>query len=153
MMLFGVVLSLVKVFNGNFLAATRLLYAMGSRDLVGGPLGRVHREFGTPAPAILLVGGVTALAALLGETILVPITEVGSFTCALGWLATCLSYCCGAAGLLTPVERALGLVGAVVASLFVVIVAAGFGLYEWLVSAAWAACGWALWLTRPGGGA
>jgi basic amino acid/polyamine antiporter, APA family len=153
LMLFGVVLSLVKVFNGNFLAATRLLYAMGSRDLVGGPLGRVHREFGTPAPAILLVGGVTALAALLGEIILVPITEVGSFTCALGWLATCLSYCCGAAGLLTPVERALGLVGAVVASLFVVIVAAGFGLYEWLVSAAWAACGWALWLTRPGGGA
>ena len=29
----------------------------------------------------------TALTALLGETILEPISEVGSFTCALGWLA------------------------------------------------------------------
>jgi hypothetical protein len=91
---------------------------------------------------------VTALAALLGETILVPITEVGSLTCALGWLATCLSYCCGAAGKLTLIDRALGLVAAVVSGLFVVIVAAGFGPYEWLVSAGWTACGLALWLTR-----
>ena len=54
----GVVLSLLKVYNGNFLAATRLLYAMGSRDMLGGPLGRIHPTFQTPGPAILLVGRV-----------------------------------------------------------------------------------------------
>jgi amino acid transporter len=148
LMMLGVVLSLLKVFNGNFLAATRLLYAMGSKEMLGGPLGKVHAEFQTPAPAILLVGLVTLLAVLLGETILVPITEVGSLTCALGWLATCLSYCWGAAGTLSPLDRVVGTLGVVVAGLFVVIVMAGFGRYEWLVSAAWAMCGLVLWLTR-----
>jgi hypothetical protein len=45
-------------------------------------------------------------------------------------------------------DRAIGTLGVVVAGLFVVIVAWGFGVYEWVVSAAWAACGLALWLTR-----
>jgi amino acid transporter len=148
LMMVGVVLSLLKVFNGNFLAATRLLYAMGSKDMLGGPLGKVHAGLQTPAPAILAVGLVTVLAVLLGKTILVPITEVGSLTCALGWLATCLSYCWGAGGTLSPVDRAIGTLGVVVAGLFVVIVASGFGFYEWVVSAAWSACGLALWLTR-----
>jgi amino acid transporter len=148
LMMVGVVLSLLKVFNGNFLAATRLLYAMGNRDLLGGPLGRVHPEFRTPAPAILLVGVVTVLAALLGETILEPISEVGSFTCALGWLATCLAYCAGAAGKLRPLDWALGLASIVTAGSFVVIVACGFGPWEWLACAGWAACGLVLWLVR-----
>jgi amino acid transporter len=148
LMMVGVVLSLLKVFNGNFLAATRLLYAMGSRDLLGGPLGRIHPDYRTPAAAILLVGAVTALTALLGETILEPISEVGSFTCALGWLATCLAYCSGAAGKLSPRDWAMGLMGVVVAGSFVVIVAAGFGRWEWLASAGWAVCGLVLWLTR-----
>jgi len=98
LMMFGVVLSLLKVLNGNFLAATRLLYAMGSREMLGGPLGKVHSRFQTPAPAILLCGLVAVLAVPLGETILEPISEVGSLTCALGWLASCLSYCLGPAG-------------------------------------------------------
>src|SRR5262249_31924677 len=48
LIMLGVVLSLVKVFNGNFLAATRLLYAMGRRDLLGGRLGQVHERYQTP---------------------------------------------------------------------------------------------------------
>jgi amino acid transporter len=148
LMMVGVVLSLLKVTNGNFLAATRLLYAMGSKEMLGGALGRVHAEHRTPATAIILVGTVTVLAVFLGETILVPITEVGSLTCTLGWLATCLSFCSGAAGVLTPSDRAIGLVGTLVAGLLAVIVAAGFGKYEWLVSIAWTLCGMWLWLTR-----
>jgi amino acid transporter len=148
LMMLGVVLSLLKVFNGNFLAATRLLYAMGSKELLGGPLGAVHARLRTPAPAILLVGTVTVLAVLLGETILVPITEVGSLTCALGWLATCLAYCWGAGGSLSAADGAIGLLGTLVAGLFIVVVAAGFGFYEWLASAGWALCGLVLWTTR-----
>jgi amino acid transporter len=148
LMMLGVLLSLLKVFNGNFLAATRLLYAMGSRKWVGGPLGKIHPVFRTPSAAILLVGAVTVLAALLGETILEPISEVGSLTCALGWLATCLAYCCGAAGKLSRKDWAMGFAGTVLAALFVVIVASGFGVYEWLASAGWTVCGLALWLRR-----
>src|SRR5262249_46238852 len=127
LIMFGVVLSLLKVFNGNFLAATRLLYAMGSREMLGGPLGHIHPKFRTPTPAILLVGTIAFLATMLGQAILRPITEVGSFTCVLGWLATCLSYCLGAAGPLKWLERAVGFLGAGAAATFAVISAWGFG--------------------------
>src|SRR5262249_50663871 len=127
---------------------TRLLYAMGSKDMLGGRLGQVHPRYGTPAPAIVLVGAVSILAVLLGETILTPITEVGSLTCTLGWLATCLSYCFGAAGLLSALPKTIGLVGVAVSAVLTVIVAYGFGPYEWLVSAVWALLGLFLWVTR-----
>src|SRR5262249_5252317 len=58
------------------------------------------------------------------------------------------SYCWGAGGTLLPIDRAIGTLGGVVTGLFVVIVASGFGLYEWVVLAAWSACGVALWVTR-----
>ena len=94
----GVVLSLVKVFNGNFLAATRLLYAMGRRDLLGGRLGQVHPRYRTPFVAVAVVGGLSVLGTFLGRAALVPITEVGSLCGAAVWLATSLAYCCGAGG-------------------------------------------------------
>jgi amino acid transporter len=141
LMMVGVVLSLLKVTNGNFLAATRLLYGMAGRDLLGRGLGRVHREFHTPATAILLVGLLSGVITLLGRAILVPITEVGSFTCAIGWLATCLAFCCGAGGKLTWFDMALGSLGTLVAALFIGIVAMGFGNYEWMALGGWAALG------------
>src|SRR5262249_33772498 len=148
LMMIGVVLSLLKVTNGNFLAATRLLYAMAGRVLLGRRLGRVHPDFQTPATAILLVGLLAAFITLLGPAILVPITEVGSFTCAIGWLATCLAFCCKAGGKLTRLDWTLGSLGAVVATLFIGIVATGFGNYEWLALGGWAALGTVLWFAQ-----
>src|SRR5205085_11884019 len=92
-----------------------------------------------------LVGLVSVLTALLGKTILTPISEVGSFTCAVGWLATCAAFCYGAAGKLKPADRIVGWAGAAMAAGFIVIVVYGFGKYEWLATAAWAFCGWLLW--------
>src|SRR5204863_2722410 len=78
LILFGAFLSLLKIFNGNFVAATRMLYAIGRRNLVHPSLGRVHPAFGTPVVAISLMAALTAAAAMFGDAILVPITEVGS---------------------------------------------------------------------------
>ena len=41
LILFGAFLSLLKIFNGNFVAATRMLYAIGRRNLVH-PVARPH---------------------------------------------------------------------------------------------------------------
>ena len=56
LILFGAFLSLLKIFNGNFVAATRMLYAIGRRNLVHPALGRVHATTGTPVVAIALMG-------------------------------------------------------------------------------------------------
>jgi amino acid transporter len=149
LIMFGVALSLVKVYNGNFLAGTRLLYAMGRRELLGGPLGTVHPRFQTPTAAIVLVASLGGLGTFFGKAALVPIMEVGSLTVALGWLATSLAFCCGAGGPLRPGQRLLGSFGVIVSALLVVIVASGFGRYEWLALAGWALFGLALWFRRP----
>src|ERR1700689_384540 len=87
--LVAALLSLVKCFNGNFVAASRLVFALGRRGLVDRRAGRIHSQHQTPSIAVLCVGLATVACMLLGDAILVPITEVGSVACAFGWSATC----------------------------------------------------------------
>jgi amino acid transporter len=148
LMMLGVLLSLIKVFNGNFLAATRLVYAMGQRDLLGGRLGAVHERYRTPFLAIAAVGGLTVLGTFLGRAVLMPISTVGSLCVTAVWLATSVAYCCGAAGKVTLAGRALGILAAIVSGILLIIVAIGFGRYEWMALAGWAAVGLALWFWR-----
>jgi amino acid transporter len=148
LILFSGMLSLLKVFNGNFLASTRLLYAMGARDLLGARLGRVHERFQTPGPAIALVGALTVVATCLGRPVLGPITEVGSLACSLGWLATCLAYCCGAGGRRSGREIVVGVLGAIMAIALTVIIIIGLKWYLFAVLAAWAGLGLIFWFRR-----
>ncbi|MBI4553822.1 MAG: APC family permease [Candidatus Latescibacteria bacterium] len=92
----AMLLSLFKVFNGNFLAGTRLLFALGRRGLLPAALGAVHPAYRTPGNAVVFGGLLTVIGTVLGEAVLIPITEVGSFAAAVGWMATCVSFLKGA---------------------------------------------------------
>src|SRR6185369_7412293 len=83
-----------KVFNGNFIAASRLLFAMGRRGLIDPRLAQIHPVNQTPALAVICVGAATSACMFLGTAILVPISEVGSVASATGWTAACLAYLC-----------------------------------------------------------
>jgi len=157
----GALLSLLKVFNGNFMAATRLLFAIGRRGLVHPVLASVHPRFGTPSAAVTLLAVLTAGAALLGDAVLVPITEVGPLAGAVGWLAACLAY-------LARVRRAhpghhraedagarpvLAYTGVLVSVAIIVMkvlpqVPGSFTGDEWAAFAGWSVLGLAFWLGR-----
>jgi len=152
------ILSLLKIFNGNFIAASRLLFALGRRGLVDGRLGRIHPANLTPANAVLAAGALSVLATFLGESILIPITEVGSLASAAGWLATSLAYF----RLQTRRrERGIAVLGALVASLLILMkllpfVPGHFSGYEFLALALWCLLGAALakssgWRREAGG--
>lgn len=83
---------LFQCFNGNFVASSRMLFAFGRRGTIPARFGNVHREFLTPSMAVLGITAGTLGAQLLGDALLVPITEVGSMASALGWFAACLSF-------------------------------------------------------------
>jgi amino acid transporter len=148
LMIFGAALSLVKVFNGMFLATTRLLYAMGRRGLLAPSLGTVHARYRTPTAAIVLVSAVTLAAAFLGRAVLGPISNVGSLAVGVGWLATCLALTFGAGGETTWPVRGLGLVGAVISLALAVVAAWGLAWYLWLVVGGWLGLGLLLWSRR-----
>ena len=88
MALFG----LFQCFNGNFVASSRLLFAYGRRRSIPPRFGEVHEKFQTPSVAILAIMAGTLAGLLLGDALLVPVTEVGSMASALGWFAACLSF-------------------------------------------------------------
>jgi basic amino acid/polyamine antiporter, APA family len=146
-------LSLFKCFNGNFVAASRLLFALGRRGLIQARAGSIHPEYQTPHIAVLCIGIATAACMLLGDAILVPITEVGSVACAIGWAATCASYLrLGSTGVLAQQSRTpaiarfiavIGLFVAIAMSLMKVVpaVPGHFTAYEWLALGIWIALG------------
>jgi len=152
LILFGAFLSLLKIFNGNFVAATRMLYAIGRRGLVHPSLGRVHASHGTPLVAILLMAALTIAAAMFGDAILVPVTEVGSLAVGVGWLSACAAY------LARRTDRsetaAMARLGAVVSAAIILMkivpgVPGSFTRAEWIAFAGWSAFGLTFWLLRP----
>jgi amino acid transporter len=155
-------LSLFKCFNGNFVAASRLLFALGRRGMVSPRVGEVHPQHQTPSSAVLCVGLATAACMLLGDAILVPITEVGSVACAIGWSAACAAcLALGRKGLvragainatkesaitLSTAERAIALLGLMVGIAMVLMkilprIPGHFTVYEWLTLGIWIALG------------
>lgn len=85
------ILGLCQCFNGNFVAASRLLFSFGRRGTVPTRFGSLHPVFQTPSIAVLGVMAGTLLGVFLGDALLVPVTEVGSGASAFGWFAACLS--------------------------------------------------------------
>jgi len=146
LILAAALVSLVKIFNGNFIAATRLLFALGRRGFVDPRFAGVHTTNLTPSVAVLCTGLATAAAALFGESILIPISEVGSMASAVGWLATCTVYFRLERA---RRERAISTVGAIVGSLLILMkllpmVPGSLTAYEYLALALWILIGFAL---------
>jgi basic amino acid/polyamine antiporter, APA family len=151
LILAAALLSLLKVFNGNFVAASRLLFAMGRRGLVDVRVARVHPRNQTPSLAVLWIGLATAACMFLGDAILVPITEVGSVASALGWSAACAAYYAMRParrdGLIAIAGVSVGLL--LVLMKFVPLVPGHFSGYEWLAMGIWSAIGLVLgWRER-----
>jgi APA family basic amino acid/polyamine antiporter len=145
-------LSLFKCFNGNFVAASRLVFALGRRGMIAPRAGAIHPRHQTPSNAVLCIGIATAVGMLLGDAILVPITEVGSVACALGWSAACAA-CLALARrtnsnriALSLAERGMALfallVGIAMALMKILPAVPGhFTIYEWIALAVWIAWG------------
>jgi basic amino acid/polyamine antiporter, APA family len=154
-------LSLFKCFNGNFVAASRLAFALGRRHMISARVGTIHEKFQTPSNAVLLIGIGSALCMLLGDAILVPITEVGSVACAIGWLAASASCLALARRESSPVialtlaGRAVAVFGSLVGVVMVLMkllpfVPGHFTVYEWIALAVWIILGALAYRNLPG---
>jgi APA family basic amino acid/polyamine antiporter len=144
--LIAALFSLLKIFNGNFLATTRLIFAMGRKGMIYPSMADIHARNQTPSAAVLAIGLVTAVSAFLGSAILIPITEVGSLASACGWLAAGLAYFYIER---TGRKRAIAVLGGVVSLALIAMkvlpfVPGHFTLAEWIVLSLWVALGLAI---------
>jgi APA family basic amino acid/polyamine antiporter len=141
-------LSLFKCFNGNFVASSRMIFALGRRGMIAPRAGAIHASHQTPSIAVLCVGLATGACMLLGDAILVPVTEVGSVACAIGWSAACAAYLALDRGTrkgalaMSAIGRAIatfGLLVSIAMALMKLIprVPGHFTIYEWLALGIW----------------
>ena len=135
--------ALFQVFNGNFVASSRLLFAYGRRGIISPVFARTHAVNLTPTLAILAVSFGTLVGLLLGDSLLVPVAEVGAMASALGWFAACISFFLveTRSGL-----RVVAMVGMVVAALLVLMklvpaVPGHFSGAEWIALGVWLTIG------------
>ena len=135
--------ALLQAFNANMVAASRLLFAMGRRNLLSSLMSQVHVANRTPVLAICGVACATVLAIFLGEAGLVPILEVGAVACAVGWMSACASYFLITLSLLDRTAAAFGFLVTLLMILVKVlpIIPGHFTRYEWLALAIWIALG------------
>jgi basic amino acid/polyamine antiporter, APA family len=136
-------LALFQIFNGNFVASTRLVFAFGRRGTIHRTFASIHANYQSPTVAIFGVTLGTLIGLLLGDSILVPVTEVGSMASAFGWFATCLSFF-----LVEPAPRLrlIATFGILISLLFMLmkllpIFPGHFSLAEWIALSSWLAIG------------
>ena len=145
MALFG----LIQCFNGNFVASTRLFFAFARRGTIPARFAAIHPTFLTPSAAVIALTAATLVGLLLGDALLVPVTEVGSMASATGWFLACLSFFLVEK---RPSKRALTALGiivslALIAMKILPVVPGHFTHAEWLALALWLAIGGILRLT------
>ena len=135
--------AVLKTFNGNMVASSRLLFAMGRRNMLERRMAYIHPVNQTPSTAVIAVGISTAIAIFLGEALLIPILEVGAIAAAVAWMAACASYYCMKPAL---AGRAAALIGLLVTSLMILakvvpVIPGHFTGYEWLALGVWSGLG------------
>jgi len=148
-------IALLKAFSGNVVASSRMLFAMGRRNLLDHRLGRIHAINQTPSVAVISVGVATAIALLMGEALLVPVLEVGAVGCAIGWLSACASYFCMKPSFLGRSAAIFGLLltSAMILAKVVPVVPGHFTRPEWIAMGIYALLGYVLWSRRHDEGA
>jgi basic amino acid/polyamine antiporter, APA family len=143
-------IALLKAFNGNVVASSRMLFAMGRRNLLDHRLARVHTINQTPSVAVISVGVATVIAILMGEALLVPVLEVGAVGSAIGWMAACASYFCMKPSFLGRASAIFGLLltSAMILAKVVPVVPGHFTRPEWIAMGIYGLLGYALWSRR-----
>ena len=152
LILTAAIFGLFQCFNGNFVAASRLLFSFGRRGTIPTRFAAIHPRFQTPSMAIIGVTIATLAGLVLGDSLLVPVTEVGSMACASGWFAASISLFLVDS---RPGARLIAAIGAVVALLLVAMKViprfpGHFSPAEWMALAIWLLIGTLMHLTSSG---
>jgi amino acid transporter len=139
-------LSLVKIFNANFLVASRLIFALGRSGKIPTQLGSIHNIFQSPKNAVIFCGMITFIGTFLGDSILIPVAEVGSMCSAFGWMMTCLAFA-------TLKRSFIGWIGVLVSLCFLILklvpaVPGSFGKWEYVALGFWLVLGFMLRFRR-----
>lgn len=83
---------IVTSWNAFFIGGSRAIYSLATAGMLPRWLAYIHPIYKTPTRAILLIGGVTFFAPLLGRKALLWFVNAGSLAIVLAYLLVCLAF-------------------------------------------------------------
>ncbi len=89
--IWGAMAGLITTLNAFFVAATRVVFALGRANLMPRKFGEIHPKYKTPTYATYFVGALTVMGPFIGKPLIAPFTNVGSLAFMLVWCAIALS--------------------------------------------------------------
>ena len=151
--------------NSFFGASSRLMLAMGRKEMLPASFGKIDPETGTPRKALVAMGALTLVGPFLGRNMLVPLTNVASlgfiFACTMAAVA-CLRLRRtepdlprpyrvngGRAGIAAAIAAGLVIIGLMV----VPASPAALSPVEWAITAGWVVIGFVILAAFGRGGA
>lgn len=157
----GGIAGILTSWNGFLIGASRLLYAMAESGMVPRWFGKVHPTHRSPSNAILFVGGLSVLAPLFGEQMLVWLVDAGGLTIVIAFLLVAVTFL--ALRRREPaMERPFRVAGGPAVGVSAAVFTLGLGVlylpgmpaaliwpYEWLILGGWWAAGLVLLLRLP----
>lgn len=91
-LIMGGILGILTSWNGFFMGATRLIFAMGRAKMLPQIFGVVHTKYRTPWAATILVGGTCIAAPLLGRNALNWFVDTSTFCSLFAYFCVCLAF-------------------------------------------------------------
>jgi amino acid transporter len=83
---------IITSWNSFFIGGSRAIQALAKKNQLPSFLGKTHPKYKTPSNAILLVGGLSTAAPLLGKPMLTWLVNSGSITVIFAYLMVALSF-------------------------------------------------------------
>lgn len=88
----GGVLGILTSWNGFFMGATRMIFAMGRAKMLPEIFGRLHPKYKTPWAATILVGAICIATPLLGRNALIWFVDICSLCSLFGYCCVCMAF-------------------------------------------------------------
>jgi amino acid transporter len=91
-MIIAAMCGILTSWNGFIVGATRVLFSMGRAKMLPAVFGKVHAKYGSPMAAIVLVGVITCVSPLMGESALVWFVDASAFGTVVAYFMVALSF-------------------------------------------------------------
>ena len=90
MVLIAGLMGIVTTWNVVFIAASRIIFALGRAHIIPSIFSRVHPKFGTPFVSVIFVCIISCLGIFLGRSAILPIVNVAGGCFAFAFIFSCL---------------------------------------------------------------
>jgi basic amino acid/polyamine antiporter, APA family len=92
LLILGGIAGILTSWNGFLIGASRIIYVMAESGMLPRWLAYLHPRYRTPTHALLVVGGLSVLAPLFGEQMLVWLVDAGGINIVIAFFLVSLSF-------------------------------------------------------------